>query len=123
MKPRIIIVDEPSTGQDWRQSIELMELLSKLNKEWKTIIFLTHHMRYVAEYTKRTIVIDSGKIFLDTPTREAFTNLKKLRIACAEPPPISILTYEVLGTPALTIEEGVMMVKQVLKKKIEHKIS
>ena len=116
MKPRIVIVDEPTTGQDWRESEELMQLLQKLNAEGKTIIFLTHHMKYVAEYAKRVIVMDNGRVILDAPTREAFTYIDKLRLAYAEPPPISILTYELFGVPALTVEEAIMFFNAISKK-------
>jgi len=118
MKPKIIIVDEPTTGQDWRQSEDLMELLAKLNQEGKTIIFLTHHMRYVAEYARRCIVMDDGRVLLDAPTRQAFRYLEKLRIAYAEPPPISILTYELLGEPALTVNEAVRLLEKIIPKKL-----
>ncbi len=106
MKPKIIIVDEPTTGQDWRESIYLMNLLVELNNEGKTIIFLTHHMRYVAEFAKRVIVVKEGKIILDSATREAFTKVEILKSAFAEPPVITTLTYDLFKTPALTVKEA-----------------
>ena len=72
MKPAVIVVDEPKTGQDWKQSKEMMALLDSLNSQGCTIVIITNNMRIVAEHTRRTIVMHQGRIILDDTTRNVF---------------------------------------------------
>ncbi|MEM1575458.1 MAG: energy-coupling factor transporter ATPase [Nitrososphaerota archaeon] len=97
LKPEVIIVDEPTTGQDMKQSEAIMELLDKLNKDGKTIIVITHNMRIVAEHIERTIVLMNGKIILDGNTREVFSNIELLKEASIDPPQITLFSKELLG--------------------------
>ncbi|CAG0977379.1 partial Putative HMP/thiamine import ATP-binding protein YkoD, partial [Anaerolineae bacterium] len=72
MRPQIIIVDEPTTGQDYRMTQGMMELLKRLHEQGKTILIITHSMNLVAEYCQRAIVLDNGQVaFAGTP-RELF---------------------------------------------------
>lgn len=72
MKPAVIVFDEPKTGQDWKQSKEMMALLDSLNSQGCTIVIITNNMRIVAEHTRRTIVMHQGRIILDDTTRNVF---------------------------------------------------
>jgi energy-coupling factor transport system ATP-binding protein len=93
MRPNTIIVDEPTTGQDMRQSIEVMNFLRRLwREEGHTIIIITHEMRIVADYAERTVVLGQGRILLDAPTREVFAQPHILRQTYAEPPQITRLS-------------------------------
>ena len=65
MGPLIIILDEPTAGQDLRHYTEIMEFLKELNKEGKTIVLITHDMHLMLEYTDRSIVFTDGKIIAD----------------------------------------------------------
>ena len=63
-RPDIIILDEPTAGQDYRHYTEIMSFLEKLNKEGQTIIMITHDMHLMLEYCHRSVVIcDSKKIY------------------------------------------------------------
>ena len=64
-KPDIIILDEPTAGQDYRHYTEIMTFLEKLNKEGQTIIMITHDMHLMLEYCHRSIVICDGKKIYD----------------------------------------------------------
>ena len=67
LNPEIIILDEPTAGQDFRHYTEIMEFLLKLNKKGVTIIMITHDMHLMLEYTRKAIVIADGcKIAEDT---------------------------------------------------------
>lgn len=93
LRPKIIIVDEPTTGQDIKQADEVMGFLRKLNSENNnTIIIITHDMRIVAEYTQRTIVMANGRIILDGETREVFSHPEILKQSYIEPPNITKLS-------------------------------
>ncbi len=94
LNSEVIIVDEPTTGQDWKQSQELMNYLDYLNSIGKTIIVITHHMKYVAEHVSRVVALTNGRIVLDDETRTAFANFEKLKEAQVEAPVVSKLFYQ-----------------------------
>lgn len=91
MGPEVMIVDEPSTGQDMKQSEGIMGLLDSLNREAKTIVIVTHNMRLVAEHAKRVVVMMRGKIILDDDVRSAFSQPSLLKEAYIVPPQITQL--------------------------------
>ena len=68
MQPEILIVDEPTTGQDFRMVNSIMQLLMELHRQKKTIIVITHDMSIVADYCDRVVVLLDGKnVFNGTP--------------------------------------------------------
>lgn len=110
LRPQVIIVDEPTTGQDARQSFEIMDFLKELNESHgHTVIIITHDMSIVAQYARRVILMSEGKILADGPTAEVFSHPDILEQAFLEPPQITQLAQSVsaLGFNAgtLTIEE------------------
>lgn len=72
MEPEIIILDEPTSGQDSQASHILMELLSNLNASGTTIILVTHNMELLANYCKRVIIMDKGIKAFDGSVGELF---------------------------------------------------
>ncbi|MGH3749675.1 MAG: ABC transporter ATP-binding protein, partial [Micromonosporaceae bacterium] len=72
VRPGILVVDEPTTGQDWTGSVAIMELLRSLNEAGHTILVITHDMLLAAQYTRRAVVFDQGRVRADRPTRELF---------------------------------------------------
>lgn len=93
MRPRTIIVDEPTTGQDMRQSVEVMNFLRNLwEKEGHTIIIITHEMPIVAQYAQRTVVLGQGQVLMDGSTREVFAEPELLARTFVKPPQITQLT-------------------------------
>ncbi|MCW6158131.1 MAG: ATP-binding cassette domain-containing protein [Thermoplasmatales archaeon] len=85
-KPRILIVDEPATGQDYKGSTEIMDLLTEINSAGVTIMVITHDMRLVAEYTRRAIVMKEGGILFDGTPEELFQNDKLMEESSLAPP-------------------------------------
>lgn len=119
LKPRTIIVDEPTTGQDMQQSLEVMNFLRMLwREEGHTIIIITHEMRIVADYAERTVVLGHGQILLDAPTRQVFAQPEILQQTYVEPPQITRLAQRVsLEEPfrsVLTVEEMKKLSQEVL---------
>jgi energy-coupling factor transport system ATP-binding protein len=87
VKPEVLVVDEPTTGQDWRGSVEMMNLLTQLNKELGiTVLIITHNMRLVAEYCERVIAMSAGKIIYDGLVKDFFLNDEILRQTAIKPP-------------------------------------
>lgn len=69
MRPEILILDEPTAGQDYRHYTEIMEFLKRINEEQgTTIIMITHDMHLMLEYTSRALVVADGRLIsVDTP--------------------------------------------------------
>ncbi len=66
MNPEIMILDEPTAGQDFRHYTEIMEFLRKLNRDSGiTIIMITHDMHLMLEYTDRALVLADGRLLAD----------------------------------------------------------
>jgi energy-coupling factor transport system ATP-binding protein len=110
LRPQVIIVDEPTTGQDSRQSIEIMEFLKDLNeKHGHSVIIITHDMSIVAQYARRVILMSEGKILADGPTADVFSQPQVLQKAFLEPPQITQLAQSVqdlgFNPGTLTAEE------------------
>jgi energy-coupling factor transport system ATP-binding protein len=113
MNPEVIIVDEPTTGQDMVQSTSIMELLKSLHAEGRTVIIVTHNMRLVAQYAERVVVMHAGRVVLDGDVKIVFSQVEKLREALITPPQITQLGQLMSGgsvTP-LTVEEMAEMVR------------
>ena len=74
MGPEIIILDEPTAGQDYRHYTEIMEFLRELNSKGKTIILITHDMHLMLEYCTRAIVFSDGRKVADTSCEAVLTD-------------------------------------------------
>lgn len=109
VKPQIIILDEPTTGLDYRQQKSMMEMICDLNKKGHTIIIITHSMKTVAKYANRTIVLDDGRLLMDDLTREVFSKEEDLRKVYLQPPQITGFGNK-LGVTVLNVDE---MIKSI----------
>lgn len=75
MNPEVLILDEPTAGQDYRHYTEIMEFLRKIHEDLGiTIIMITHDMHLMLEYTDRAIVIADGKMLADDTPAHILTN-------------------------------------------------
>ncbi|MGN8648171.1 ABC transporter ATP-binding protein [Gracilibacillus sp. HCP3S3_G5_1] len=74
LEPSVIILDEPTAGQDLRHYTEMMEFLRELNANGTTILFITHDMHLMLEYTSRAIVLADGRLIADKSAVELLTN-------------------------------------------------
>ncbi|MCR5735233.1 MAG: ABC transporter ATP-binding protein [Lachnospiraceae bacterium] len=75
MDPEIIILDEPTAGQDYRHYTEIMEFLKDLHETLGiTIIMITHDMHLMLEYTDRAVVLSDGTLLLDTTPAKVLTD-------------------------------------------------
>ena len=70
MGPQIIILDEPTAGQDYKHYTEIMDFLRELNNKGITIIMITHDMHLMLEYTKRALVFTNGCLIADKSCSE-----------------------------------------------------
>ena len=74
LDPKILILDEPTAGQDYRHYTDIMEFLVEINKLGVTIMLITHDMHLMLEYTPRAIVLAGGKLIADTAASFVLTN-------------------------------------------------
>lgn len=81
LDPQILILDEPTAGQDFRHYTEIMEFLVEINKLGVTVILITHDMHLMLEYTPRAIVLAGGKLIADTSAAVVLTDPQVIREA------------------------------------------
>nr|WP_302599934.1 ABC transporter ATP-binding protein [uncultured Cellulosilyticum sp.] len=74
LKPELIILDEPTAGQDYKHYTEMMQFLKELNQKGITILMITHDMHLMLEYTSRALVLSEGKLLADQAAYEVLTN-------------------------------------------------
>ncbi len=99
--PKVIILDEPTIGQDHQQKEKLQQFILQLNSQKKTVIVVTHDVEFVAECNPRVILMSEGKILVDGVAKKILTNPKILRKASIVPPQITKIFLELadLGFP------------------------
>ena len=81
LNPEVIILDEPTAGQDFKHYTEIMEFLKELNKKGVTIIMITHDMHLMLEYTNRAIVLSNGLKLADDTAANVLTDNKVIEEA------------------------------------------
>lgn len=72
IEPEILILDEPTTGLDYKECIGIMEIMKKLNSKGVTVIMISHDMELVLDYAKRVLVLSGGKLIADGETKKVF---------------------------------------------------
>jgi len=74
LEPQLLILDEPTAGQDYRNYTSMLDFIRKLNNELNiTVVIISHDMHLVLEYTDRSIVISDSKLVADAPMTEVFS--------------------------------------------------
>ena len=80
MKPKVLILDEPTAGLDPKGRDEILDQVDRLHKETEmTVILVSHSMEDVARYVDRILVMNRGEIYLDGAPREIFQKVDELR--------------------------------------------
>lgn len=81
LRPGVLVVDEPTTGQDWAGVQTMMGLIDELNAAGTTIVMVTHDMDIVARHAKRMIVMDDGRVTADGPPAAVLADSEVLQQA------------------------------------------
>jgi energy-coupling factor transporter ATP-binding protein EcfA2 len=107
MRPELIILDEPTTGQDVVETRMIMDLVSSFSRAGHTVIMVTHDMRLAAEYCDRLLVMNAGTIVVEGSPAEVFALPDLRALAGVEPPQVAQLGRR-LGTTKtiLTIDDA-----------------
>ncbi len=110
LKPRMLILDEPTTGLDHREQLRMMALVRELNRSGIAIVIITHTPWLVAEYAHRVVLMRKGAKIFDGGVREFFMHDELLRSSSFRPPEITELSRR-FDTLALSVDEFVEWVK------------
>jgi energy-coupling factor transport system ATP-binding protein len=86
MEPELLVLDEPTTGQDRGHTHKFLDRIRELNRLGKTVVIITHDMELVAEYAERVVLLKQGQILLDGSTAEVFSNQEKMDASGLVPP-------------------------------------
>jgi energy-coupling factor transporter ATP-binding protein EcfA2 len=120
MEPEILVIDEPTTGLDWRGGLAMMDLMARLNQRDHTLVVITHDMRLVAEYARRVVVLAQGRVVADDTPRGVFANHAGMAQARVQPRQITrlfqSLPAEVSPRTILTIDEAADVLQVGLRK-------
>lgn len=105
----VLVLDEPTTGQDGAGIRRIQELVRGLGGDGRTVIAVSHDLRFVAETFPRVVVLRAGRMVLDAPPHEAFaaSNGDVLRSTGLEPPPAAVLA-EQLGVREVATEAALV---------------
>lgn len=115
MRPAVIVVDEPTTGQDRREARLILERLRDYNATGRTVVVISHDMALVAEYATRVVAMRDGGILADGPPVEVFAAGDMLETTNITPPQVTSFCAR-LGLPGvLSVPEAVEQVKAYMR--------
>ncbi|MDR2521915.1 MAG: energy-coupling factor ABC transporter ATP-binding protein [Spirochaetaceae bacterium] len=100
-RPALLILDEPTTGLDYRECTAIMDHIARLNSAGKTVLMITHDMEVAADYARRVLVLSAGRLIADAPARDALRDRLLLTRAGLLPPQIAELAARFASLPAL----------------------
>jgi energy-coupling factor transport system ATP-binding protein len=90
-KPELLVLDEPTTGLDYRECMNIMDIVSRLHAEGTTILMISHDMEVVSDFAHRALVLSRGRLIADGPVKEIMKNKEILDEASLLPPQIAVL--------------------------------
>jgi energy-coupling factor transport system ATP-binding protein len=104
--PKILVLDEPTIGQDFHQKDKLRQFIVQLNSQGRTVIMVTHDVEFVADCNPKVIVMSNNRIIATGSAREVLTNFDILAKASVLPPQITQLFIKLsdLGLPQNIID-------------------
>ncbi|MDP3984088.1 MAG: energy-coupling factor transporter ATPase [Acidimicrobiia bacterium] len=113
-QPDVIVLDEPTFGQDYQQAQRLMQLLRSLADDGAAVVFITHDMRLVAEYADRCAVLSSGEIVFEGTPESLFASPEVLARSKLKAPPIHKFSQRLIGQPMLDSRQLTQCLKEAL---------
>lgn len=96
MKPKVLILDEPTAGLDPASKRDMLEVIKRLRQERNLIVvFVSHNMKDIAELSDRIIVMNGGKLVMNGSPKEVFARASELKSMGLSVPPVTEILYEV----------------------------
>ena len=123
MKPKVLVLDEPTAGLDPKGRDEILNQIAHLQKEGNlTVILVSHSMEDIAKYVDRIVVMNKGCKMLEGVPKEVFSHYKELESVGLAAPQVSYIMHALVergipvDTQATTISEAVETISQILIK-------
>ena len=92
--PEVVILDEPTIGQDYAQKEKLRQFILQLRAQGKTVVIVTHDIEFVADCSPRVVLMANGRIVADGKVEEILTNPRLLAEASVIPPQVTQIFME-----------------------------
>lgn len=106
--PRILMLDEPTIGQDYQQKEKLRQFILQMKTQGKTVIIVTHDVELVAECNPRVLLMREGRIVADGEAKQILTNPEILTQASIVPPQIAQIFLELPKLSGLTLPRDII---------------
>ena len=126
MKPKVLVLDEPTAGLDPKGRDEILNQIAHLQKEGNlTVILVSHSMEDIAKYVDRIVVMNKGCKMLEGVPKEVFAHYKELESVGLAAPQVSYIMHALAGkgipvnTQATTISQAVETISQILINRLE----
>ena len=123
MKPKVLVLDEPTAGLDPKGRDEILDQIAHLQKEGNlTVILVSHSMEDIAKYVDRIVVMNKGSKMYDDVPKNVFVHYKELEMVGLAAPQVTYMMHALaekgipVNTQATTISEAVETITQTLKK-------
>lgn len=113
LKPKILLLDEPTSGQDKRNILTFMRYIKSLSDNLITCVFITHDMETALKFADRIIVLNHGKLIADESPATVFENTALLEKACLKPPHAFTFSRELGLGPAFCATDLANTIKMV----------
>lgn len=94
LKPKILIIDEPTTGQDPRMAEEIFDIIQRLNDNGTTVLMITHKIEYAATYAHRAVVLQNGHIVYDGPMQDLMGDIELMQANSLDLPDTTKLSIQ-----------------------------
>jgi energy-coupling factor transport system ATP-binding protein len=119
--PKVVVLDEPTIGQDYEQKEKLRQFIVQLNAQGKTVVIVTHDVEFVADCGPRVVLMAEGKIIADGDSKEILTDKELTFKASIVPPQITQiflgLTDFGLPTDVINVHEASQTLLEFLKER------
>lgn len=123
MKPKVLVLDEPTAGLDPKGRDEILDQIAYLQKEGNlTVILVSHSMEDIAKYVDRIVVMNKGTKMFDADPKTVFSHYKELETVGLAAPQVTYIMYTLaekglkVSTEATTIEEAVEEIAKAFKR-------
>ena len=117
MNPEIVILDEPTAGQDFKHYTEIMEFLLDLNRQGVTVIMITHDMHLMLEYSPRAVVFTDGKILCDDTPANILTDPELVEAASLKETSLFTLAVRCgIGEPSRFVQRFIDFDRRIREK-------
>lgn len=111
-RPAVLLLDEPTTGQDIGHIEDIVMLLKSFTAQGGAVVFCTHDAEVAARFADRIVVLSGGQLMADGPASTVFTEQAVLQTAGLKPPAALLVARELYGGKAVTVKEVVSYVRQ-----------